>query len=54
MARAEMLTMLTYSAMKNMLHLKPEYSVWKPAPSSPSASGRSNGARLASAIPAMR
>jgi hypothetical protein len=32
----------------------PEYSVWKPATSSDSASGKSNGARLFSAMPLMR
>src|SRR5687767_3625870 len=52
MASAETLTMFTYSAMKNIDHLNPEYSVWKPAPSSPSASGRSNGVRFVSAMPA--
>jgi len=31
--------------------LKPEYSVWKPALSSDSASGRSKGARLSPAMP---
>src|SRR6201998_4951310 len=38
-----------YSARKNSDQRKPEYSVWKPAVSSDSASGRSNGARLVSA-----
>src|SRR6266511_3117647 len=32
----------------------PEYSVWYPATSSVSASGRSNGGRFVSAIPAMK
>src|SRR5439155_24130624 len=37
------------SARKNNDQRKPEYSVWKTAVSSASASGRSNGARLVSA-----
>src|SRR5207253_7888 len=42
--------MLTYSAMKNMANfIEEEYSVWYPATSSASASGRSNGRRLVSA-----
>src|SRR5215213_205761 len=39
-----------YSAMKKKLHRRPEYSVWKPATSSLSASARSNGARFTLAI----
>src|SRR5215472_9557005 len=39
-----------YSARKNSDHRKPLYSVWNPAVSSDSASGRSKGARLVSAI----
>ena len=35
-----------YSAMKKKLHRRPEYSVWKPATNSLSASARSNGARF--------
>src|SRR5947209_8718342 len=42
--------MLPYSAMKMTSQRKPEYSVWKPATSSLSASARSNGARLQLAI----
>src|SRR5436189_4568045 len=38
-----------YSPRKNSAHFMLEYSVWKPATSSDSASGRSNGARLVSA-----
>ena len=38
--------MLPYSAMKMTSQRKPEYSVWKPATSSLSASAKSNGARL--------
>src|SRR5438874_7408591 len=38
-----------YSARKNNDQRKPEYSVWNPAVSSDSASGKSNGARLVSA-----
>src|SRR5215467_5692150 len=51
---AETVIMLVYSAMKNMANLKLEYSVWKPATSSDSASGRSKGTRLVSAIAAMK
>src|SRR5664279_2945224 len=47
-ASAETVTMLMYSARKNIANLKDEYSVWKPPTSSDSASGRSNGARLVS------
>src|ERR1700749_4665695 len=47
-ARAETVTMLMYSARKNMANLNEEYSVWNPPTSSDSASGRSNGARLVS------
>ncbi len=42
-----------YSARKNSDQRKPLYSVWKPATSSDSASGRSKGARLVSATIAM-
>src|SRR5579864_8927930 len=42
-----------YSARKNRDQRKPLYSVWNPAVSSDSASGRSNGARLVSATIAM-
>ena len=38
-----------YSARKNNDQRKPLYSVWNPAVSSDSASGKSNGARLVSA-----
>src|SRR5580765_3431047 len=38
-----------YSPRKNSAHFMLEYSVWKPATSSDSASGRSNGARFVSA-----
>src|SRR6185503_3287374 len=47
-ASAETVTMLTYSARKNSANFSDEYSVWKPPTSSPSASGRSKGARLVS------
>ncbi len=40
---------LMYSAMKNMANFMAEYSVWYPATSSASASGRSKGRRLVSA-----
>ena len=53
MASAETVTMLTYSARKNSANLSEEYSVWNPPTSSPSASGRSNGARLVSPTIAM-
>src|SRR5271165_5160868 len=42
-----------YSARKKSDQRNPLYSVWKPATSSDSASGRSNGARLVSATIAM-
>src|SRR3546814_17106365 len=42
---AETSTMPTYSPTKNMPNFMPEYSDWKPAASSDSASGRSNGIR---------
>src|SRR5437764_15370034 len=51
-ARAETVTMLMYSARKNRANSSDEHSLWKPPTSSPSASGRSNGARLASATTA--
>src|SRR5436305_12729602 len=38
-----------YSARKKSDHRKPLYSVWNPAVSSDSASGKSNGARFVSA-----
>src|ERR1700742_4441194 len=47
-ARAETVTMLMYSARKNIANLNEVYSVWNPPTSSDSASGRSNGARLVS------
>src|ERR671915_5964 len=46
--------MFTYSAICRSAKRIEEYSVWKPATSSVSASGRSKGARLVSAIPAIR
>src|ERR1041385_400755 len=42
-----------YSARKNKDQRNPLYSVWKPAPSSPSASAKSKGTRLVSATIAM-
>ena len=45
--------MAAYSASINSDQRKPLYSVWKPAVSSDSASGRSKGARLVSATMAM-
>src|SRR3954469_3775863 len=47
-ASADTVMTLMYSARKNMANFNDEYSVWKPATSSLSASGRSNGARLVS------
>src|ERR1700749_4568558 len=47
-ASDETVNMLTYSASMNIANFSEEYSVWKPATSSPSASGKSNGARLVS------
>src|SRR3954454_24386267 len=46
--------MLMYSAAWKSPHLIPEYSVWYPATSSVSASGRSNGGRDVSAVPPIR
>ena len=45
---------LTYSAKKKKPKRMPEYSVAKPATISESASVRSNGVRLASAVTAMK
>src|SRR2546421_18292 len=53
-ASIETVNILTYSAMKKSANLRAEYSVWKPATSSVSASGRSNGTRLVSAIAEIR
>src|SRR6476659_5399348 len=47
-ASAATVVTLMYSARKNIANLIDAYSVWKPATSSVSASGRSNGARLVS------
>src|ERR1700748_3055619 len=52
-AMAHTIKMLTYSARKNSANFIPEYSVWNPAVSSDSASARSKGARLVSAVTAM-
>src|SRR5208337_617076 len=46
-------SMAAYSARKKSDQRNPLYSVWKPATSSDSASGRSKGARLVSAIMAI-
>src|SRR6185312_14274003 len=48
-----MVTMLAYSDMKKQANFMLLYSVWNPATSSFSASGRSNGTRLVSANPAI-
>src|SRR3974390_568007 len=53
-AMAATMNMLVYSARKNKAKRMPEYSVWKPATSSLSASGRSKGARLVSAVAQVR
>src|SRR4051794_37611635 len=50
-ASADSVIMLMYSAVWKRPQRMPLYSVWYPATSSCSASGRSNGARLVSAIP---
>src|SRR5436190_17487329 len=50
-AIADTVIMLAYSARKNRENRKPLYSVWNPATSSDSASGKSNGARFVSATP---
>src|SRR4051794_10401000 len=47
-ASAATVVTLMYSARKNIANLIDAYSVWKPATSSVSASGRSKGARLVS------
>src|SRR5208337_2234140 len=51
--KPEMENMARYSPKKNSANLKPEYSVWYPATSSDSPSGKSNGDRLVSAVEAM-
>src|ERR1700719_2906800 len=48
-ATEQTVTMLAYSAMKKAANVMLLYSTWKPATSSFSASGRSNGMRLVSA-----
>src|SRR6476661_2714993 len=48
-----MVTMLAYSDMKKQANFMLLYSVWKPATSSFSASGKSNGTRFVSAKPAI-
>ena len=53
-AIADTENMLRNSARKNMANFIPEYSVTKPATSSESASGRSKGVRLHSAVAATR
>jgi hypothetical protein len=52
-ASADTVTMLMYSARKNIANFSEVYSVWKPPTSSLSASGRSNGARFVSPVIAM-
>src|SRR6266853_1164167 len=53
-ATADTVIILQYSAMKHAANFMLAYSVWKPATSSFSASGRSNGMRLVSANAATR
>src|SRR5437773_3762806 len=50
--RPESVIRLTYSDIVKRPKRIPPYSVWYPATSSCSASGRSNGARAVSAVPA--
>src|SRR5262249_13689791 len=52
-ASDETVTMLAYSARKNMANFMPLYSVCQPATSSCSDSARSNGRRLVSATALM-
>ena len=52
--KPETISMFTYSPVKNIANFMEEYSVWNPAISSDSASGRSNGARFVSATIAIR
>src|SRR3954471_1748683 len=53
-ASAATVVTLMYSARKNIANLIEAYSVWNPATSSVSASGRSNGARFVSPTIATR
>src|SRR5688572_25715717 len=53
-ARRQASSMYAYSARKKSENFMPEYSVWKPATSSDSASGMSKGMRLVSATEAIR
>ena len=52
--RPESVIRLMYSLIEKSPKRMPPYSVWYPATSSCSASGRSNGARAVSAVPAKR
>src|SRR5579883_2652107 len=52
--REETAIMAVYSPMKNMANFMEAYSVWKPATSSDSASGKSKGTRLVSATAEMK
>ena len=51
---ADIVTVFMNSARKNRAKRIELYSVWKPPTSSCSASTRSNGGRLSSAVPAIR
>src|SRR5260370_10722439 len=53
-ARQPTVNMFTYSAMKNIANFMALYSVWYPATSSVSASGKSKGIRFVSAHAAIR
>ena len=53
-ASIETSSMFPYSARKKNANRIPLYSVWKPATSSDSASGMSNGVRFVSARPQMK
>ena len=52
--RQQLTSMAEYSASMKKANFIAEYSVWYPATSSDSASGRSNGVRLFSAFMATR
>ena len=53
MPRAQTVMMFTYSAIWMSANFIDEYSVWKPATSSVSPSGRSKGVRFVSAVAAI-
>ena len=51
---AAIINMFTNSAKKKNANFIPEYSVWNPAVSSDSASAKSKGPLLVSAVPAIK